>query len=120
MRLYKDLSWMWPIISPPREYKEECGLFSKVIKRYSMRNPKTLLHLDITFVYLIRQNGTLSVETDFHAGDIFALPVWRRHLTEAGFTIREKRLMHSSFPKDFYMTMFICVKPKHYAGKNFK
>lgn len=44
-RLYDDLAWMWPIISPPEDYVEETELFSKTIKGHSRIEAKTLLHL---------------------------------------------------------------------------
>jgi SAM-dependent methyltransferase len=44
-RLYGDLAWTWPIISPPGEYVEESETFAKVIKEHSKEKPKTLLHL---------------------------------------------------------------------------
>jgi len=44
-RLYSDLAWAWPIISPVEDYKEETELFSKLIKEHSKIEVKTLLHL---------------------------------------------------------------------------
>ena len=44
-RLYSDLAWTWPIISPVEEYIEETELFSKLIKEHSKIEVKTLLHL---------------------------------------------------------------------------
>lgn len=44
-RLYGDLAWLWPIISPPEDYIEETELFSKTIKMHSKIKVKTLLHL---------------------------------------------------------------------------
>lgn len=44
-RLYGDLAWTWPIISPVKDYIEEAELFSKLIKEYSKIEVKTLLHL---------------------------------------------------------------------------
>jgi len=44
-RLYGDLAWAWPIISPLKDYVEETELFSKLIKEYSKIEVKTLLHL---------------------------------------------------------------------------
>ncbi|PKP56724.1 hypothetical protein CVT91_12340 [Candidatus Atribacteria bacterium HGW-Atribacteria-1] len=45
-RLYGDLAWTWPIISPVEDYIEETELFSKLIEEHSMIEVKTLLHLD--------------------------------------------------------------------------
>ncbi|MBN1622230.1 MAG: methyltransferase domain-containing protein [Endomicrobiales bacterium] len=44
-RLYNDLSWIWPIISPPDEYIEETNLFAKIINKHAKIKVKTLLHL---------------------------------------------------------------------------
>ena len=44
-RLYGDLAWTWPIISPVEDYIEETKLFSKLIKEHSRIEVKTLLHL---------------------------------------------------------------------------
>lgn len=44
-RLYSDLSWTWPIISPVEDYIEETELFSKLIREHSKIEVKTLLHL---------------------------------------------------------------------------
>lgn len=32
-RLYNDLAWLWPIISPPEEYIEETEFFAKTVKQ---------------------------------------------------------------------------------------
>ena len=45
LRLYNDLAWLWPVISPPDEYLEETGTFSKMIKEHCKIESKTLLHL---------------------------------------------------------------------------
>ena len=44
-RLYSDLAWTWPIISPVENYIEETELFSKLIREHSKIEVKTLLHL---------------------------------------------------------------------------
>jgi SAM-dependent methyltransferase len=44
-RLYGDLAWTWPIISPVGNYIEETELFGKLIKENSKIEVKTLLHL---------------------------------------------------------------------------
>ena len=44
-RLYSDLAWTWPIISPVEDYIEETELFSKLIREHSKIVVKTLLHL---------------------------------------------------------------------------
>ena len=44
-RLYTDLSWIWPIISPPEAYGSESQEFVDLIHQHSSREVKTLLHL---------------------------------------------------------------------------
>jgi SAM-dependent methyltransferase len=45
MRLYKDLVWLWPIISPHEDYLEEGGFFLQKIKEYGGPKVKTILNL---------------------------------------------------------------------------
>jgi len=45
MRLYKDLSWLWPIISPPETYIFEGDLLIQKIKEYGGNDIKTALNL---------------------------------------------------------------------------
>jgi SAM-dependent methyltransferase len=44
-RLYDDLAWTWPIISPPDDYVEESEYFAEVIRKYAGPGSATLLHL---------------------------------------------------------------------------
>jgi len=44
-RLYNDLFWTWPIISPPEDYIEEGEFFIKQIRKYQKSEVKTLLNL---------------------------------------------------------------------------
>jgi SAM-dependent methyltransferase len=44
-RLYNDLAWTWPIISPPEHYIEESERIKKVIRKFSTIPVKTLLNL---------------------------------------------------------------------------
>jgi len=44
-RLYGDLAWIWPIVSPPEHYVGEGELFTKLIRKHSRIPVKTLLHL---------------------------------------------------------------------------
>ncbi len=43
---------------------------------------------EATFVYLIRRQGRLTVETDRHVLGLFPSSVWRRTLARAGFQVR--------------------------------
>jgi SAM-dependent methyltransferase len=44
-RLYHDLSWIWPIVSPPEDYVEETEFFFRIIEEEATINVRTLLHL---------------------------------------------------------------------------
>jgi SAM-dependent methyltransferase len=44
-RLYGDLAWTWPIISPPEHYVDEAGQFRDAIRKYARIEVKTLLDL---------------------------------------------------------------------------
>ncbi len=44
-RLYNDLAWTWPIISLPKDYREEATHYKKVFTKYSRITVKTLLNL---------------------------------------------------------------------------
>jgi len=44
-RLYGDLAWTWPIISPVEDYIEETELLSNLMIEHSKIEVKTLLHL---------------------------------------------------------------------------
>ena len=45
MRLYKDLSWLWPIISPPETYQEEGEFLIRKIIEYGGEKVKQILDL---------------------------------------------------------------------------
>ncbi len=59
-------------------------------------------------LYIIREDGELRIEQDFHQLGIFPLETWRRLLPEAGFEVREADYHDDG--KDYIE--FICVKPK--------
>lgn len=44
-RLYHDLSWIWPIVSPPEDYAEETESIRRVIQEKAKIQVRTLLHL---------------------------------------------------------------------------
>lgn len=44
-RLYGELTWLWPIVSPPQEYREEAAFAAKAIIEAHRDRPRTLLHL---------------------------------------------------------------------------
>lgn len=63
-RLYKDLAWIWPTLSPPEDYIEEAEFLTDMIKSYMSYSPKTMLHLgcggghiDMTFKKYFQVTG---------------------------------------------------------------
>ncbi len=46
-RLYNDLSYLWPVISPPEEYGEEAGLWQKVLREYLGAGRHEILELGV-------------------------------------------------------------------------
>lgn len=44
-RLYRDLAWTWPIISPPKDYIEESERIKRLIRKHTKIPVKTLLNL---------------------------------------------------------------------------
>jgi SAM-dependent methyltransferase len=88
-RLYNDLAWIWPIISPPEDYVEESESFSKILKQEAKIEVKSLLHLgcggghnDYTFKKHFALTGVdmsesmlelarkLNPEVKYHHGDM--------------------------------------------------
>jgi SAM-dependent methyltransferase len=95
-RLYHDLNWIWPIISPPEDYAEETELFSRVIKEHAKIEVRTLLHLgcgggrnDYTFKKYFDVTGVdiseemlslakeLNPDVNYHLGDMRSLRLRR-------------------------------------------
>jgi SAM-dependent methyltransferase len=44
-RLYKNMAWIWPTMSPPEDYIEEAEFLTDLIRSYMSYSPKTMLHL---------------------------------------------------------------------------
>ena len=44
-RLYADLAWIWPFVSPPEEYAEEVDTFRARFSRHGVPDGATVLHL---------------------------------------------------------------------------
>jgi ubiquinone/menaquinone biosynthesis C-methylase UbiE len=44
-RLYKDLAWLWPTMSPPEDYIEEAEFLTGLIRNHLDYEPKSMLHL---------------------------------------------------------------------------
>lgn len=61
---------------------------------------------EMTILYLIRDRGSLRIETDRWTLGIFSLDTWRRVLGETGFEVYEGQYRAG---EDDY-TVFACVK----------
>ncbi len=44
-RLYADLAWIWPLISPPEDYRDEAAEFQDLIEAYTAGGARSVLHL---------------------------------------------------------------------------
>ena len=88
-RLYGELAWLWPVISPPSEHVKENEEFSRIIQSNCLDRPATLLHLgcggghdDFTLKKHFKVTGVdisesmlqmarrLNPEADYHHGDM--------------------------------------------------
>lgn len=95
-RLYHDLSWIWPIVSPPEDYIEETEFFSRITKEKAGIKVQTLLHLgcgggrndrtfkkhfDVTGVdiseEMLRMAKELNPESSYIPGDMRSLRLER-------------------------------------------
>ncbi len=59
-----------------------------------------------TFIYLIRREGRLEIETDRHLSGIFSLETWHRLLQATGFEV-----LRTELDDEDHIPMFVCVKP---------
>jgi len=44
-KLYSDLAWIWPVMSPPEDYIDEVNFFFKLIDKYAKQQTITVLNL---------------------------------------------------------------------------
>jgi SAM-dependent methyltransferase len=63
---------------------------------------------ETTIVYLIRDHGSLRIETEHWTMGIFSLDTWRHVLRDTGFQVHQGRYS----PGDDEYTVFACVKPR--------
>lgn len=67
---------------------------------------------ELTFIYLIRKRGKLTMETDRHLCGLFSVKVWNKLIREAGF--KAKFQMYVAHPPETgRFPMFICQKPEN-------
>ncbi len=60
---------------------------------------------ETTYIYLIRKNGQLRIEHDFHKNGLFSLNTWRNVLDESGFTIDQEIDDEANMN-----STFVCIK----------
>jgi SAM-dependent methyltransferase len=65
-------------------------------------------HYETTILYLIRNNGSLRIETDRFNLGLFSTDTWKRVLSETGFMVHQEKYRDG---EDEY-TSFACMKPK--------
>lgn len=61
---------------------------------------------EMTLIFLIRENGKLRIEHDFHICGLFTLDVWRKLLRKAGFEVHEESWGEGTEVR----SVFTCVK----------
>ncbi|MGH7443702.1 MAG: class I SAM-dependent methyltransferase, partial [Longimicrobiales bacterium] len=88
-RLYSDLAWLWPLVSPPESYPEEVATFVTRFRRHGVADGARVLHLgsgggsidfhlkqkyDVTGIDLsdvmVKHACRLNPEVEYHVGDI--------------------------------------------------
>lgn len=62
-----------------------------------------------TFVYLIRRNGRLSIETDLHVDGLFRLIIWKKLLNKTGFRVKQVEFKPDN-PNYQKCPLFVCTK----------
>lgn len=96
-RMYGDLAWTWPIISPPEEYEGEAERFRQMIQARSQIEVRTLLdlgcgggHIDHTLKQYYRVTGVdmsqsmlslareLNPKADYALGDMRSVRLGKR------------------------------------------
>ena len=80
------------------------------IENYYDPDPKDTSY-EATFVFLIRRNGKLRVETDHHLCGVFDLKTWTDLLQEVGFKVNRMEF-NVSDPEAKNYPLFVCIKPQ--------
>ncbi|UCD17198.1 MAG: methyltransferase domain-containing protein [Candidatus Zixiibacteriota bacterium] len=65
---------------------------------------------ELTFIYLIRREGHLDIQTDRHILGMFPPDEWRRIIRDIGYELIEDKFTHSEFPEDEYYPMFLGIR----------
>ena len=96
-RLYSDLVWLWPLWEDLDDYRIQCDFYTRMIREYSRREPRTLLvvgcgggktshflkqHFSVTgldiSVAMLEQARKLNPECEFVPGDMRDFDLGRR------------------------------------------
>ena len=107
---YSDLAWTEHIIASPSDCADETGYYVKIIKEnnfcYSGAKdgveitvfennyvpPEEPSTYEATLVYLIRQDGKLSIHTDRPTLGLFSQTEWLSVMEDAGLEVKQLRL----------------------------
>lgn len=68
-------------------------------------------HFEMTFIYLVRKEGSLEIFTDSHIWGLFTMDTWHRLLKKTGFEVQEQKFAHTTFLEDEFLPMLVCLKP---------
>jgi SAM-dependent methyltransferase len=128
-RLYQDLVWVWPIISPPEDYVDEGRKLSQLIKERSPAGAETLLHLgcggghnDYTLKDYFEVTGIdiseamldlarrLNPEVDYHQGDMRLVRLGKTFDAVAGLDSLAYMLSQEEL-REVFETAYIHLKP---------
>lgn len=75
-----------------------------LVENYYDPDPQDTV-FEMTFLFLIREQGQLRIEVDQHEAGLFPLQTWRRFLAETGFQVYEHIFADGDCP------FFTCLKP---------
>lgn len=65
-------------------------------------------HYEATMLYMIRENGSLRIETDRFTLGLFSIDTWKRILSETGFMVHQEKFIDG----ENEYTSFACTKLK--------
>ncbi len=97
-----------------QQNKTSCGIYSKgdieimFLENYYDPDPTDTTY-ESTFVYLIRREGALEIETDRHVSGIFPSRTWRRLLKRTGFEVKQSEFKSTDTEPGTY-PLFIGIK----------
>jgi len=93
----------------------KCSVHSKenidivFIENYYDPDPEDTTY-EATFVYLIRNEGALTIHSDHHMCGLFGLETWLEVLNEVGFEVINTKFEHSTFTEEESYLTLLCKK----------